>query len=283
MAVQFSEAWEFYVPDPEVAELFAEKQEEVDRAASTDRKKFLFRFEGNADMTSGRFFDGVFFGTSALAAPVFQWGIGNIYRDSSLVAAFEKTIKAVAQDDRAKWLARKVTEAWPVIPDRIREIMVAMVATEPPQRRFSGRGRNPGPMNIVAEMYDASRVTIYRTCLRGRIFLMRELIEPALVPKCACGCGKPAPIAYVDSKKYGHDVFEPVQFITGHNGRVPKVARPRRKVRIAANTADFAIEVIERFMNASRDNAEFQQKCAAAIEDIERSVGKSKPKVRAFP
>lgn len=36
---------------------------------------------------------------------------------------------------------------------------------------------------------------------------------------CACGCGKPAPLATMSNKKFGHVKGQPVRYIHGHHAR----------------------------------------------------------------
>jgi 5-methylcytosine-specific restriction endonuclease McrA len=56
--------------------------------------------------------------------------------------------------------------------------------------------------------------------------------ETSMVKLCECGCGKPAPIAKITKKVWGHIKGVPVRFITGHNSRgKPRPEYIREKIR----------------------------------------------------
>jgi hypothetical protein len=44
-------------------------------------------------------------------------------------------------------------------------------------------------------------------------------VKEALVKLCECGCGLPAPIAKITSRRAGHVKGQPIRFIHGHHGR----------------------------------------------------------------
>ena len=72
MSDHIDEAWEFYCPDPEVAEIFAADSTKHERGLSI-HQQFLFKFQGNHD--AGRFFDGIGFGKRAVQ--MFAYGDTN--------------------------------------------------------------------------------------------------------------------------------------------------------------------------------------------------------------
>ncbi len=283
MAEQFSEAWEFYTPDAEIAELVAENQSRHERAATTDKRKFMFRFEGNSDMTAGRFFDGILFGKTAKQTPIFSWGCRDLYGESTLVRAFEKQLMEISPSERDKWVMKNALKAWTNLDDRIKQIAMAMVLTEAPQWENRGRGRRPTQTRLVAERFDASTDTICRAIIRMRIFMMRDMIDKDNLPKCLCGCGNPAPIAYVQSNRYGHDVMEPVRFIPGHNGRAAILPPPSRKVKLSPESVSVASEAIASLLNMPFFDDKSRKKYEDAILEIGEAIAATQPKKMAFP
>lgn len=52
-----------------------------------------------------------------------------------------------------------------------------------------------------------------------------------MIQLCACGCGKPAPIATMTRRARGQVKGQPIRFINGHNGRRPLAKRFWEKVQ----------------------------------------------------
>lgn len=214
MSEHFDESWEFYCPDPEIAELMAD-HEATNARPSTDHKRFMFRFEGSRGMEQGQFFTGLSFGKVSLPLVLFSWEAEAFCGLNSL---FEKCLHAVPYQKRGLWLSEKVLDIWNEIPQRKRQIIASLVAWEPGHREKKP-GRPCGPVLHVASTLGIEPSTVRRSYISARSFLLSRLLDIEDMPRCRCGCGGITSFAYTPNRRYGHVVGSPVAYLPGHNAK----------------------------------------------------------------
>jgi hypothetical protein len=239
----FSEAWEFYCPDPEVAELVAAPAGKAIQGA-TDHRKLVFSFAGNRHMEQG-LFDGIRLGGVSLENWL-RWGQG---ATEDLSRLFEAKLASLHRENRTTWMIESVGAAWRQLPLRQAQVMLLLVTHVPPPRE-PRPGRRPSPRHEIGRRLGLSPTTVYRHWIGAKLFLLNELVGEAL---CACGCGRKVKVAYVNNKRYGHCAGQPNRFLTGHNGIVTKrrLALKRALTSIGqvdpADMKEFLDEVLRRY------------------------------------
>lgn len=226
MPETFDEGWEFYSPDPEIADLFVEK-----RPASkvyTDHRRFVYCFEGSRNMEEGRFFSGISFDKITFCPNLLAWGNSSIPL-SGIRESFQRRLLSIPQPQRCDWMIEQVRNAWSLLPQKKREIVASIVAWNPSLQTEKRIGRPVAATTSIARRFGINSSTAYRAAVSASWFLVSRLADSRDIPLCACGCGQPVSFAYVTNSKLGYKLGHPMKFVCGHNLRERRNVTSKRE------------------------------------------------------
>jgi hypothetical protein len=209
-----NEAWEYWVPDPEIAEALAMQDEHVitGRRQAAGQDPFRFFFAGDRTMSSGRFYDGIQVGRQA--APWFFWNIMQPRKQVHIVSVFEAWLASIQRGDREEVLAERFCAAWDRLPGERQQFLCELLAIVPPGGE--GRGAPRRPLTILADRQGRHRFTMRNWYLQAKFNFILAALPDEYKRRCACGCGQITRVSHIHNKKLGMVPGVQVEFVSGH-------------------------------------------------------------------